>query len=476
MVIAAGIDVGSSSIKVALVSIGSGVRTMAVRSAPTPSDADALRASACRLLSEVVAVGTPAAVGIASMAETGVPLGADGRALTPLVRWNAGRSDVEAAALMEKLGRHELFAATGVRPAPKVPLARWLWLRRTHPELDAWRWAGAADLVGLALTGVLATDHTLAGRTMAYRLPAPGAPLPTGFDPELLAAAGVSVDALPQVRRPTDPAVPALPIAGLVEGTPVVIAGHDHQVGAWAAGVRAPGSVADSLGTAESVIRVLAMRPDPAAVQDQGMSVVRTVSGTVDALVAGSSAAGAVIRWWLETFVPESLWARALAIPPADPAELVVTPYSSGRQSPEPDATASFSLRDRVGEVVDPAAVDPVVGTGAVLHALARQARWMGEVEDRLAGLAAGSVTVLGGSGPFTPAWQAAKAAVMSVPLTRVDVPEPVAAGAALLAAVRAGWVDDSVRFERVDVPAVNSDRRESGYRDFLRVVGSAGR
>ena len=473
VVIAAGVDVGSSAIKVALVSIdGAVVRTLAVRSAATPSHADALCAVALALLTEVAAVATPDVVGIASMAETGVPLDATGRALTPLVRWNAGRSDADARVLIEKLGRRELFAATGVRPAPKVPLATWLWLRRAHPELGSWRWAGAADLVVLALTGVLATDHTLAGRTMAYRLPAAGAALPAGFDPDLVAVAGLSVDALPRVLRPLDPPLRTVALPGIPTGLPVVVAGHDHQVGAWAAGVRDAGSGADSLGTAESVIRVLARRPDPAAAADQGMSVVRTVSGATDALVAGASAAGALIRWWLETFVPEHLWSRALAVPPADPPEWVVRPYVSGRQSPQPDPHPIFEILTPEGALVDPASIDPIAGTGAVLHAVARQARWMAQVQDQLAAGAAESMVVLGGSGPLTPAWLAAKAAVLPQPFTRVSAPEPVAVGAALLAAVRAGLVNESASLDRVDVPPVEAPGREPAYRAFLGAVG----
>src|SRR5690606_7548047 len=86
---------------------------------------------------------------------------------------------------------------------------------------------------------------------------------------------------------------------GLPVGLPVVVAGHDHQVAAWAAGARAPGDVADSLGTAEAVLSVLARRPEPETIRQQGMSLVRTVGGAADAVVAGSSSAGAMLADWL---------------------------------------------------------------------------------------------------------------------------------------------------------------------------------
>src|SRR5699024_4632229 len=119
-------------------------------------------------------------------------------------------------------GADALFAATGVRPSGKVPLATWAQLREEDPVRWAAmaRWAGAADLVVLALTGRLATDHTLAGRTMAYRLPAPGDPVPEGFDAELLAAVGLRPEQLPEVVVPGEVAgrVPAGGAWGLRAG------------------------------------------------------------------------------------------------------------------------------------------------------------------------------------------------------------------------------------------------------------------
>jgi sugar (pentulose or hexulose) kinase len=134
------------------------------------------------------------------MAETGVPLGADDAPLTGWLRWTDRQGDAEAGALARRLGRDELIRATGVRPSAKAPLAKWAWLRAQGRAMT--RWAGAADLAGLLLTGRLATDHTLAGRTMAYRLPGAGEPPPAGFDAALLAEAGLRPSQLPAVVAP----------------------------------------------------------------------------------------------------------------------------------------------------------------------------------------------------------------------------------------------------------------------------------
>ncbi|MBO9556614.1 FGGY family carbohydrate kinase [Cellulomonas sp.] len=437
---ALGIDVGTTNTKAALVDVADG-RGLGLASAPTPSPTD-LPVVLAGLVARAVGHGpAPEAVGVASMAETGVPLGPDGVPRGDWLRWDGHRAGAEAATLADRLGRADLFAATGVRASAKVPLATWAWLARHRPDdLRGGRWAGVADLVGLVLTGRLATDHTLAGRTMAYRLGRPGA-LPGAFDADLLAEVGLRPEQVPDVLVPGEllGGVRSGPFtdAGLRAGTPVTIAGHDHAVGTWAAGVRAPGQVADSVGTAEAVCTVLAADPTPGPVALAGMSLVRTVTGALPALLAGSSSAGATVAWWLRTQVrdedPDRLMAEVSALGD-DPGPVVVLPYLAGRQTPDPDPEARVR----------------VVGTGTaaerthgLLLGLALQARWMLDTQlDLAGGLAPADVAVLGGPMTANPAWLALKARVSPAPVRRVDAAEPVAAGAALLAAERAGMLD----------------------------------
>jgi xylulokinase len=385
---AAGLDLGSTHLKAVCVDICPdtvpSVTVRALRRAPTPEGAEDLVALARRLLDEVVELGGPvAAVGVASMAETGVPLDARDLALTPLLRWDAARAEAAADRLGSEIAPAELFARTGVRLGPKTPLATWAWLAEEHPQVRARmrRWAGVADLVVLSLTGRLATDHTLAGRTGAF--PLDGA----GFDDDLLALVGLERSALPEVTAP-DASV------GEWHGLPVAIAGHDHQVGAYACGVRLPGDVANSLGTAEVVLRVLADRPDPQRVLAGGMSLVRTVSGGHDALLTGVGASGAAYAAWLEE--------RDL-------------------NDPDPEAPALSSLFEELSRSTrraydEQVALDP-------------------------AAIAPAPVTLFGGPGARNPVWTRIKAGLWPEGVRLVDQVEPVAVGAAVVAAERAGLI-----------------------------------
>ncbi len=445
----AGLDVGTTHVKAVGVDLDPTsdrpVRVRELRRAPTPSRPAELVALARRLLAEVG--DGAAAIGIASMAETGVPLDGYDEPLTDLLAWDAVRPLSPALAGLDEA---DLFARTGVRLSPKVPLATWAWLAHEHPDVvrRARRWAGVADLVALALTERLVTDHTLAGRTGAHLLA-------DGWDRDLLDLAGVGHLEMPDVG--SEPVSSA--------GVPVVVAGHDHQVGAHAAGVRAPGDTANSLGTTEVVLRVLDGSPDPAAVHAAGMSLVRTVGGTRHALIAGNAAAGAAYAAWVER---HGLRPEGLDLPDG-PTGVLVLPYLRGRQCPEPDPHATLRAAGGGADLDD---ASPGVRLRALLEGLALQTRWMDDVQRALdPGPSLGPFVVLGGPGARNAGWTRVKAEVLARPLHLVAEHEPVAVGAAVVAAERAGLVDPgSVVLPTEPLPS-HEDRYAAVLTEFVRAA-----
>jgi sugar (pentulose or hexulose) kinase len=317
----------------------------------------------------------------------------------------------------------------------------------------------------------LTTDHTLAGRTMAYRLPRPGGPVAAAFDGDLLAEVGLRPAQLPAVVLPDTTAAsvqdPAFVACGLRPGTPVVVAGHDHAVGAYACGVRAPGDVADSVGTAEAVMSVVAGDPDPVAVGRAGMSTVVTVGGRYLAILAGSSSAGATVDWWLRHesggLDPETLFGRMIACGDG-PTGVLVLPYLSGRQAPEPDPGARLRVLGR-----RPGHGPPELAK-AMFEGLCLQARWMLAEQSRLAGhRAPPTVYLFGAAVPANPAWVRIKAHVLPGDLRVVSAGEPVAAGAAILAAQRSGCAGPvAPELEWRPSPAVGGADYDEPYARFV--------
>jgi xylulokinase len=96
------------------------------------------------------------------------------------------------------------------------------------------------------MTGRMATDYSLAGRTYAFRIDQ------KTWDGPWLSSLGIDPDLFPH-PLPSGANLggvhpQAAQVTGLLAGTPVAISGHDHVCAALAAGIHAPGQVFDSMG------------------------------------------------------------------------------------------------------------------------------------------------------------------------------------------------------------------------------------
>lgn len=467
----AGVDVGTTRTKAVLCAPDGTVLGTASRRTPLgEDDAAALRDTALDTLAEALArTGRPpGAVGLTGMAETGVPVDRDGRPTGPLLSWTAPRGTEQADRLTADLGPGPLHATTGVRPSAKAPLATWCWLRDHLPQAlrPGHRWAGAVDLVGHALTGTLTTAVTFAQRTMAWDVHH------GRWDTDLLAHAGLTPGQPPTVLPAGEPAgtvtaEAARRVPGLGAGTPVLVAGHDHPVGAWAAGVRHPGEVADSLGTAEAVL-TLGRRPcDPAAALAQGMGYGRHVDGRHWYVLAGTGNCGALVDGYGGRLLrlpegPQRHRALRSLLEAAGPGPtgVLVEPYLQGRAAPAPDPARRLSVHG----------LGPDDGPErfllALVEATAYQARWMIEAQARLVDQAPRQVTLLGGP-VAQPRWLRVKAAVCPW-TTRVSAePHAPAVGAALLAGAAAGISPDQP-LPVTAVPA-GDPSKTAAYREFYR-------
>ncbi|MFE4723120.1 FGGY-family carbohydrate kinase [Streptomyces sp. NPDC056728] len=260
---------------------------------------------------------------------------------------------------------------------------------------------------------------------------------------DLLAMADLKPRHMPPVHAPGEPVgsvTPAMAAChGLRAGTPVVIAGHDHLVGAWAAGVRESGQVADSMGTAEAVLTVSAEPPDRSAAATEGMSWGRHADGAHFIVLAGMRSSGALVEWFCDTFLADRQgadrymeFARLTTTLPATPTGLLLTPYAGGRSAPRPDPRATLSVTG-LGLEHGPAHL-----ARAVLEGTAHQARWMTDTQAAVCGRPPDSVTLLGGSTRLH-AWTDLKAAVCPWPTRVCAEPEAPALGAAQWAGAALG-------------------------------------
>ncbi|HKE01790.1 MAG TPA: FGGY family carbohydrate kinase, partial [Planctomycetota bacterium] len=170
-----GIDVGTTLTKAAAVAldgaeVAHAARPTPWRAVPTGAEADpvelASTARAVALEALERADARALAVGVCSMAETGVLLDSHGVPVVPSIAWHDERAGEEAARLADALGPERFAVRTGLPPSRLCSLAKLRWLR-THDESArrGVRWLGVAEWVVRSLGGDETAELSLASRT-----------------------------------------------------------------------------------------------------------------------------------------------------------------------------------------------------------------------------------------------------------------------------------------------------------------------
>jgi xylulokinase len=479
-----GLDIGSTSVKAALVAPGSGVLHVARRTTEThvvrgggafhkPAE---LLATVGAVVAECVAAAgsnKPVGIGIASMAEAGVVIDRRGAPVGEILAWFDPRPERQAAWLERQIGAGPLFARTGLRPEPKYTLPKLLWLRE-HKAADFTRlrhWAGVAEMVALDLTGELATNASLACRTLAFDIRS------SAWDAELLGLASLAPDAMPVVLPLGEPVgrltAAAASRLGLAIGTPVAVAGHDHLAAAIGAGVTRPGEAMDSMGSAEAALLVTRSPAPTDELRRGGFSAGCHAIDGLGYVVGGLQSSGALVEWFLDTFLPTgaaedryAIFTELLEAAGPGPVEPLVRPYLRGRTAPHRDPSATLEI-EGLRETHSLADVAAAVVDGCAYHV-----RWMLDELARVTATQLGSVKLTGG-GVRNKRWVRAKSALGPGRLEVVRTDETAALGAALVAGMAGGVYGslaealvDVSPFDRVTAPAGARSRYDAAYLD----------
>ena len=458
-----GVDIGSSSIKaVAFDTVG---RKLAAAARPTPIapmatggeyDPDAVFDTALVVLAEVArALDGRAVAGIAatSVGESCVLIDGEGRAVAPAIAWFDRRTMGEAAEIARQVGADRLFQLTGVGPEFSFTLAKLMWMRRHWPHVfaRARRVLMMADWIAFRLSGAAATDPTLAARTQSYdigRNEWSGELLAlAGLDPEFPAPVRVGGTAIGAVRADV------LARTGL-SGTPVVgVGGHDHIVAAMACGLYRPGTLVDSMGTAEPLMLGTSNRLTDIDAIRRGYLQGPIEPGRMYWVGGSVFTSGGAVEWVraLTGGADQAiLIAEAMEVPPGSDGVVFVPHVGNGVSPPNPDPNARGAF------------LGLTTGTSrgalyrSVLEGLAMQARLILDGMTRFKGvtLPNGPPRLTGG-GSRNRLFVEIKANAYGRPVTVVDEAESTALGAALLGGVAAGLYAD------IDSAVANLERRD---------------
>ena len=388
-----------------------------------------------------------AAVGLTGQMHGLVLLDDADSVLRPAILWNDQRTAHACDEIREAVGPQRLIAITGNTALTGFTAPKLVWVRDHEPEV----WSRVAhvllpkDYVRLHLTGEHALDKADGAGTLLFDLEE------RDWSPEVLDALRIDPRWMPPTFEGPEVtgtvSAPAAEATGLRAGTPVVAGGGDQSANAVGVGAVEPGVVALSLGTSGVVFATTdrALR-DPAG---QVHAFCHAVPGRWHLMTVMLSAAGS-LRWFRDTLATGedfgALAASAAAVPAGSDGVLFL-PYLTGERSPHPDPQARGAF---VGLSIGH---DRRHLARAVLEGVAFGLR--DGLDQMLAtGMAMPSQIRASGGGTASPLWRQILADVLGAELATVSTAEGAAFGAAVLAAVGAGWYpgaeDATAAFVRV--------------------------
>lgn len=429
----AGIDAGTTSVKALLLTPEG--QELAVGRAPTvwaptaygeETDALHLLQSAQAALADALRQCPDdriVAVGVASMAESGILADAADTPVAPVIAWHDHRDARELQALQADLGGATFSRRTGLPLWTQWSLTKHRWLREHVPAVaSARRRYSVAEWIVRGLGGARATELSLVSRTGWLDLPT------RTLWAEALdwsgAPASLLADLVP-AGTPMGTARTAGPLAAL-DGAVLTVAGHDHQAAAIGLGCHTPGDEFDSCGTAEAILRTAAPGLPEDVIQsltDQGITVGWHAARDRWCLLGATQ--GGLLLGKVMT---------ALGVDREGLADLDRAAHDA-RNLPE-----AVILGPGAGDVtIDPAATPGEVWRAAT-HAVNAQAARLSDV----LGQASGARTRLFVAGGWThsTALMAAKSETVG-PIRRATTQEAGCRGAALLAGLAAGLYSD---------------------------------
>lgn len=483
------IDIGTTHCKAGLFAMdGTAIRIakrpMVTKRAPSGEayfDPEALWATAATVIRKVAAAAGPiAAIGIASMAETGLLVDRHtGAARSFFVPWFDTAAQAQADLIRSQSDPLERYLKTGLRASFKCSLAKVLWLRaRDERLLDGAIWLSAADYIAYRLTGNFGTDCSLAGYTFAFRVDQ------RAWDSDWLREWRLSPHLFPPANPSGTPIGSVLSDVtaslGLTAGIPVAVCGHDHVTAAFAMNVISPGRVFNSMGTAEILLGALPERALTVGDFHSGLLYGCHVANGCGYWLGSLSASGGSVEWLRAQFGQEPLSYdeidALLASARPEPTGILYFPYLVGSGPPHTDPLMRAAL---VGLSASHGRADLLK---AVLEGTVYEVEFIRQAGEHITGQPIPALVAAGGGTRNRP-WLQIKADISGCRIEASAEPEATLLGAALVAGIGSGLYAheaeafDGLRLKPVEVFVPDRERHavyrglyEQGY---LRLQGA---
>jgi xylulokinase len=457
MAVLLGIDIGTTNWKVAAYT--GDFKEICIEKTPTQTyyDKDGnsfyrsreIWSSVCRLTKKVLAQldDDVTAVSVTSMAEAVVPIDKGGNECFDIITWFDTRAIKESKEVERRIGRERLFSITGLDSNPVFSLCKILWVRNNHPKVydKADKWLQMTDYIIYKLSGIIATDYSLASRTLAFDV------LNSKMSDEILNEFNVSKELFPKIVDGGTclgtVSKKANEETGLSADVKVVMGGHDHPCAALTANALGGGKVLDSSGTAESFIMVSDKDKVP-VMQAKGQRVCRYLDSRRYTYWAGIISSGATFEWAYQRLTDSKFWqfedsdysyddvlAQVSNVEPGANG-LLFMPHLRGSGAPYWNPGMKGFLLGITSRT------SPQEIMKSVLEGLSFQARMIVKMYEELTCSRINTLCVVGGSGK-NQEWQQIKADITGKRIEVSEHSEATVLGAAMLAAIGAGLYKD---------------------------------
>ena len=253
-----GVDIGTTRLKAVATDLD--LKVLSEYTEPTPwkheknfSEIDmallAKTVTAVASKAAELAGGKVIAIGFTGFSETGVLMDAAGTPLSPGLAWHDPRGLTEP--IIKELGDFEFRARAGALLNEIVTISKTLWLNKNYPESKrAKHFLSAPEWVAYCLGAEPVNELSLVSRTGFFdveaRQPWEEAINLVGGGKDFLARLVVAGEPIGIVNEKAPENL---------RGAIITIAGHDHFTAAYYSGAINEGSLFDSMGTAEALLR-----------------------------------------------------------------------------------------------------------------------------------------------------------------------------------------------------------------------------
>jgi xylulokinase len=474
-----GIDIGTTGTKTVLFDTASGIVGQAARettlysSHPGFAEADTAQwyTGVVESIREVVSNSgisgdAVTAVAVSGMVPAVIPVDVEGKPLRRAILQNDARAHLEVGELAAALDGVDLVAMTGSALTQQSVAPTTLWLRANEPGVyeQTAHYVGSYDWVLTALGAEVHVEQNWALESGLFTIDG-------DIADAVLAAAGLDAATLPPVHRPGSRvgglSREAAEQTGLPAGTALVVGGADHVLSAFAAGVNRPGDALVKLGGAGDIL----VASDTRVVDERLYLDAHPVPGHW--LPNGCMAtSGSLIRWFQALIGGDDLVVLDDEAATAGPSEVLCLPYFLGEKSPihDPDLRGVFA-----GMHLGHTRADLY---RSVLEAIAFGFRHHVDVFTDI-GIRPSRVMITNGGSKST-LWKQIHADVLGIELRPVRGHPGASLGAAVIAAIGVGALDDwsdAARFVSLDPPVVPDPVRRAAYDDaypIWRDLGAA--